>query len=235
MHHEATAESENQGGKQSPHVGLDTLLNFRPLGLRTLANQAIIMIRSQVKTKFREFLLSKGFVDIDTPKLIGGSSEGGASVFDLLYFGQPSCLAQSPQLHKQMAIIGGCRRAFEVGPVFRAETSRTHRHLCEFTGLDVEMEIMEHYFEYLDQTLRLTYEEGIQMLKEAGTEMDPMGDLNTEAERKLGRLVKEKYGTDLFILHRYPLAVRPFYTVPCRAMTTQLTATLLMSSFEERK
>ncbi|CAO2175153.1 unnamed protein product [Urochloa humidicola] len=151
-----------------------------------------------------------------------------------------------------MAIIGGCRRVFEVGPVFRAETSRTHRHLCEFTGLDVEMEIMEHYFEvcdliddlfvsifkhltekckyeletinsqypfepmkYLDQTLRLTYEEGIQMLKEAGTEMDRMGDLNTEAEKKLGRLVKEKYGTDFFILHRYPLAVRPFYTMPC--------------------
>ncbi|CAO2199636.1 unnamed protein product [Urochloa humidicola] len=49
-----------------------------------------------------------------------------------------------------MAIIGGCRRAFKVGPVFRAETSRTHRHLCEFTGLDVEMEIMEHYFEVCD-------------------------------------------------------------------------------------
>jgi len=46
-----------------------------------------------------------------------------------------------------MAIVGGCRRVFEVGPVFRAETSRTHRHLCEFTGLDVEMEIKEHYFE----------------------------------------------------------------------------------------
>jgi aspartyl-tRNA synthetase len=46
-----------------------------------------------------------------------------------------------------MVIVGGCRRAFEVGPVFRAETSRTHRYLCEFAGLDVEMEIKEHYFE----------------------------------------------------------------------------------------
>ncbi|CAL4952473.1 unnamed protein product [Urochloa decumbens] len=246
------AESENSGGKQSPHVGLDTRLNNRALDLRTRTNQAIQRIRHEVKMKFKEFLSSKGFYEIDTPKLIGGSSEGGADVFDLVYHGQPACLAQSPQLHKQMAIIGGCRRVFVVGPVFRAETSRTHRHLCEFTGLDVEMEIMEHYFEvcdlidglfvsifkhltekckyelgiinsqypfeplkYLDQTLRLTYEEGIQMLKEAGTEMDPMGDLNTEAERKLGRLVKEKYGTDFFILHRYPSAVRPFYTMPC--------------------
>ncbi|KAM0887853.1 hypothetical protein ACQ4PT_028731 [Festuca glaucescens] len=50
---------------------------------------------------------------------------------------------------------------------------------------------------------------------EAGTEIEPMSDLNTEAEKKLGRLVKEKYGTEFFILHRYPLAVRPFYTMPC--------------------
>ncbi|XP_028102460.1 aspartate--tRNA ligase 2, cytoplasmic-like isoform X2 [Camellia sinensis] len=53
------------------------------------------------------------------------------------------------------------------------------------------------------------------MLKEAGVEIDPLGDLNTESERKLGQLVLEKYGTEFYILHRYPLAVRPFYTMPC--------------------
>jgi aspartyl-tRNA synthetase len=97
--------------------------------------------------KFRDFLLSKNFVGIHTPKLISGSSEGGAAVFKLLYNGQPACLAQSPQLYKQMAISGGFERVFEVGPVFRAENSNTHRHLCEFVGLDAEMEIKEHYFE----------------------------------------------------------------------------------------
>ena len=97
--------------------------------------------------KFREFLLSESFVGIHTPKLIQGSSEGGASVFNLLYNGQPACLAQSPQLHKQMAICGGFERVFEIGPVFRAENSHTHKHLCEFIGLDAEMEIKEHCFE----------------------------------------------------------------------------------------
>jgi len=53
------------------------------------------------------------------------------------------------------------------------------------------------------------------MLKEAGIEVDPLGDFNTETERKLGGLVREKYDTDFYILHRYPLAVRPFYTMPC--------------------
>ncbi|XP_037495491.1 uncharacterized protein LOC105640246 [Jatropha curcas] len=52
-------------------------------------------------------------------------------------------------------------------------------------------------------------------VQEAGVEVHPHGDLNTEAERKLGQLVLEKYGTEFYILHRYPLAVRPFYTMPC--------------------
>lgn len=96
---------------------------------------------------FREFLELEGFVEIHTPKTIGGSSEGGAAVFRFDYKGQPACLAQSPQLHKQMAICGDFGRVFEIGPVFRAEDSYTHRHLCEFTGLDVEMVIKKHYSE----------------------------------------------------------------------------------------
>ncbi|XP_022941321.1 aspartate--tRNA ligase 2, cytoplasmic-like [Cucurbita moschata] len=249
---EAEIEKALQAGEQLVRVNQDTRLNYRVLDIRTPANQGIFRIQCQVGAIFRQFLLSEGFVEIHTPKLIGGSSEGGASVFRLDYKGQPACLAQSPQLHKQMAICGDFGRVFEIGPVFRAEDSYTHRHLCEFTGLDVEMEIKTHYSEvmnivdrlfvkmfdslnenckkeleaidrqypfeplkYLRNTLRLTFEEGIQMLKDAGVEIDPLGDLNTEAERKLGQLVLEKYGTEFYILHRYPLAVRPFYTMPC--------------------
>ncbi|KAG5562646.1 hypothetical protein RHGRI_005390 [Rhododendron griersonianum] len=83
-----------------------------------------------LKQMFGQFLLSKGFVGIHTPKLITGSSEGGSVVFRLDYKGQPACLAQSPQLHKQMAICGDFGCVFEIGPVFRAEDSFTHRHLC---------------------------------------------------------------------------------------------------------
>jgi len=96
---------------------------------------------------FRQALLDEDFVELHTPKLIAGASEGGSSVFKLDYKGQLACLAQSPQLHKQMAICADFGRVFEIGPVFRAEDSFTHRHLCEFTGLDFEMEIKEHYFE----------------------------------------------------------------------------------------
>lgn len=248
---EVEIELASQAGEQFVRVNQDTRLNNRVLDLRTPANQGIFRIQYQVEKIFRQVLESLGFVGIHTPKLMGGSSEGGSAVFRLDYKGQPACLAQSPQLHKQMSICGDFGRVFEVGPVFRAEDSFTHRHLCEFTGLDVEMEIKKHYSEvmdivdhlfvamfdhlnencqkeldavgkqypfeplkYLRNTLRLTFQEGVQMLKEAGVEVDPLGDFNTEAERRLGQLVFEKYGTQFYILHRYPLAVRPFYTMP---------------------
>ncbi|GKY99310.1 hypothetical protein MPSEU_000886100 [Mayamaea pseudoterrestris] len=234
------------------HVGQKIRLDYRWLDLRTLANQAIFRIESMVGCLFREYLMKNGFVEIHTPKLIGGASEGGSEVFQLNYFGQPACLAMSPQLHKQMtAASSGFERVFETGPVFRAENSNTRRHLCEFTGLDFEMVIHEHYNEalevfndlfiyifdglnerckvelerlreqfpfkdlkYLRPTLKLTYAEGCALLREAGVEQGDYEDLSTENEKKLGDLVAEKYGTDFFFLDKFPLAVRPFYTMP---------------------
>ena len=71
---------------------------------------------------------SRGFVEIQTPKLIAGASEGGSEVFKLKYFGRDACLAQSPQLYKQMCAAGAdFGKVFEIGPVFRAENSNTHR------------------------------------------------------------------------------------------------------------
>lgn len=63
------------------------------------------------------------------------------------YFLGFAFLAQSPQLYKQMAICADMEKVFEIGPVFRAEKSFTHRHLCEFVGLDLEMAFKEHYHE----------------------------------------------------------------------------------------
>ncbi|RCV09380.1 hypothetical protein SETIT_2G023000v2 [Setaria italica] len=158
---DAAARSEEDvarakaAGEQLVHVGQDKRLGYRVIDLRTAANQAIFRVQCQVENVFRQVLLSEGFVGIHTPKLIGGSSEGGAAVFKLDYNGQPACLAQSPQLHKQMAVCGGFERVFEVGPVFRAESSDTHRHLCEFVGLDVEMALRDHYSEVCDVVDRL--------------------------------------------------------------------------------
>lgn len=247
----ARSEKDFEADPSFVRVSQDTRLDNRVIDLRTPANQAIFRVQSGVCSLFRESLGGNGFTEIHTPKLIGGSSEGGANVFKLDYMGQSGCLAQSPQLYKQMCIMGDLERVMEIGPVFRAENSNTHRHLCEFTGLDMEMEIKEHFHEVLDVLdklfldifdglneryatelatinaqypfeplkylrggLRLTFPEGIKMLHDAGYDVDPLEDLSTETERVLGQLVKEKYDTDFYMLTRYPLNARPFYTMP---------------------
>lgn len=100
---------------QGIRVNPDTRLDNRILDLRTPVNQAIFRIQSETVQLFREFLLKRGFVEIHSPKLIGGASEGGASCFPLKYFGRDACLAQSPQLYKQMAMCADFDRVFEIG------------------------------------------------------------------------------------------------------------------------
>jgi hypothetical protein len=68
--------------------------------------------------------------------------------------------------------------------------------------------------QYLRPTLKLTYAEGCALLREAGIEQGDYEDLSTENEKKLGDIVKVKYGTDFFFMDKYPLDVRPFYTMP---------------------
>ena len=140
------AEAEARGDKMVT-VSQDVRLDNRVMDLRTPANHAIFKIQSAVSHYFRDYFFHNGFIEIHSPKLIPGVSEGGANVFKLGYFGNDACLAQSPQLYKQMSVLGDLSRVFEVGPVFRAEDSNTPRHLTEFTGLDFEMEIKEHYHE----------------------------------------------------------------------------------------
>ncbi|KAK6588324.1 aspartate--tRNA ligase [Cryptosporidium xiaoi] len=235
----------------------DVRLDNRVLDLRTYQSQAIFRVQSAVCMLFREFLLNNDFVEIHTPKILPGASESGASVFKVDYFSNTACLAQSPQLYKQMSVCGDLERVFEIGPVFRAENSNTHRHLCEFVGLDIEMTINNSYFELVDLfdklfrhifnginerckheieviseynpgftqftisdvTPRLTFEEGCELLRERGVDIGQdlsEFDLSTENERLLGSIIKEKYNSDFYMLLKYPLKVRPFYTMPDR-------------------
>lgn len=146
------AEGEDQSTEEDgrPLVGLNTRLNNRVIDLRAKHNQAIFKIKHGVTALFQDFLQARGFVGVQTPKLLGAASEGGANVFKVAYFDRDAFLAQSPQLYKQMLIAARLGRVYEVGPVFRAENSNTARHLTEFTGLDFEMEIQDHYHEVVE-------------------------------------------------------------------------------------
>lgn len=246
--------NQEMGEKEQamPCVPLQTRLQTRVLDLRVPTNRAIFKINSTVCHLFREFFFQKDFIEIHSPKILGGSSEGGSEVFSLKYFEKDASLAQSPQLFKQMALMGDFAGVYEIGPVFRAENSNTHRHLCEFTGLDMEMEIKESYLEvcetigqvfkhifeglnrlcaeelatiqeqfafepfvWSEETVMLSFEEATKLLNEAGFEQDPKKDFERPAEAALGKIVREKYNTDFYIVHRYPDAARPFYSMPC--------------------
>ncbi|KIW12795.1 aspartate-tRNA(Asn) ligase [Exophiala spinifera] len=145
-------EQEGQvDAEGAPVVTLKTRLDNRVIDLQTECNQAIFTISSAVEGLFEEYMRKSGSRKFNTPKLLGAATEGGSGVFEVNnYFGKSGFLAQSPQLHKQMLIAGDCESVFEIGPVFRAENSNTHRHLTEFTGLDFEMVFDHHYHEVLD-------------------------------------------------------------------------------------
>ncbi|KAL9107595.1 MAG: hypothetical protein Q9227_007498 [Pyrenula ochraceoflavens] len=234
-----------------------TRLTNRIIDLRTGTSQSIFRIQAGVGNLFRSALDEQGFVEIHTPKLQGSATESGASVFKLGYFGRDAFLAQSPQLAKQMAIASDFERVYEIGAIFRAENSNTHRHLTEYTGLDLEMAIESHYHEalnvvdatikhifegvyrryhkeitiikeqfphenliWLDKTPVIPFAEAVQLLTDSGwldedgNPPNPLEDLHTRDEIRLGQLMKEKYHTDYYILDKFPASARPFYTMP---------------------
>jgi aspartyl/asparaginyl-tRNA synthetase len=120
-------------------VGFSLCLDNRVIDLRSKRNQAIFRLKSHLVQSLCKFLYNEDFIQIQTPKLTGAASEGGAEVFHTFYFDSPAYLVQSPQLYKQMCVNSDFHRVFEIGPVFRAENSMDSRHLCEFTGFDIEM------------------------------------------------------------------------------------------------
>ncbi|PNY26431.1 Aspartate-tRNA ligase, cytoplasmic [Tolypocladium capitatum] len=133
-----------------PSASMATHLNNPAMHKRAPVQQAIADVRMATRKLFAEYLDSKGFNQFEPPCLIGAASEGGANVFVMPYFEKSACLAQSPQFYKQIEIAGGRKRVYCIGPVFRAENSNTPRHMTEFTGLDLEMEIEGSYHEVRD-------------------------------------------------------------------------------------
>jgi len=126
------------GITDSVTIGLDTRLDNRFLDLRRAHVNAMFTLRSKVLQYGREHLLTEGFKEINTPKIIASASEGGTNLFPMMYFDTPAFLSQSPQLYKQLTILGGMERVFEIGPAFRAENHDTYRHLNEFISFDIE-------------------------------------------------------------------------------------------------
>uniref|UniRef100_A0A9J7YYE5 Aspartate--tRNA ligase, cytoplasmic n=1 Tax=Cyprinus carpio carpio TaxID=630221 RepID=A0A9J7YYE5_CYPCA len=204
---EDAVRPEGEGDEEGrATVNQDTRLDNRVIDLRTTTSQAIFRLQSGVCQLFRDTLINKGFVEIQTPKII--------SVFR----------AEDSNTHRHLTEFVGLdiEMAFNYH-YHEVIDSITDTMVQIFKGLrdrfqtEIQM-VNKQYpsepFKFLEPTLRLEYKEAVAMLKAAGVEMGDEEDLSTPNEKLLGRLVKDKYDTDFYVLDKYPLAVRPFYTMP---------------------
>jgi nondiscriminating aspartyl-tRNA synthetase len=126
------------------NIGIDTRLELRALDLRRDYLQNIFKIRFTILNSIREFLISNYFIEVHTPKMIATATEGGAALFPIFYYDKEAFLAQSPQLYKEQLTMA-FENVFEIAPIFRAEPSRTNRHLSEAISIDVEKAFVNYH------------------------------------------------------------------------------------------
>jgi aspartyl-tRNA synthetase len=216
---------------------IDNRLNSRALDMRNQKTASIFKLRSQVLASIRETLIKRKFIEINTPKIIGSASEGGADLFSLDYFGKQAYLAQSPQLYKEQMTIG-LERVFEISSFYRAEKSHTGRHLSEFTSVDIEAAMMD-YTDVMDVLESIVIDVFKNTAENSKTEQEEIGHEikipNSPFERitynqaleELGNMdIKLEFGEDLqdshlrslgekhpgfFFLTDWPMKLKPFY------------------------
>jgi asparaginyl-tRNA synthetase len=123
---------------QPKEHGIDFLLDHRHLWLRSSQQRAILRVRNEVEKAIADFFYEREFVRIDTPILTGSIGEGGAGLFEADYFGDTAYLAQSGQLYVEAA-AAALGKVYCFGPTFRAEKSKTRRHLTEFWMVEPEV------------------------------------------------------------------------------------------------
>jgi len=122
---------------------IDTRLEVRPIDLRRKVLQHIFNARSMVLKSIRDYFYENDFIEINTPKMIATATEGGAALFPIFYYNKEAFLAQSPQLYKEQLTMS-FEKVFEIAPIFRAEPSRTNRHLAEAISVDLEEAFVDY-------------------------------------------------------------------------------------------
>jgi len=223
--------------------GVDFLMGIRQLWIRSPKQIAILKVRAEVTKACRDFLDERGFTLTDSPILTPSSVEGVTTLFEVPYFGDKAFLTQSGQLYVE-ATIAAFGKVYCFGPTFRAERSKTPRHLTEFWMVEPEMafftfednlKLQEEMVTYI---VRRTLEKRSRELEVLKRDLEPLKKVEppfdrisySEAVEMLQKTrSKIKWGEDLgtphekFIslkfekpvfVHRYPTKVRAFYMQP---------------------
>lgn len=220
--------------------GTDFLMDHRPLWLRSKRQHAIMRVRHTIVQAIRDFFDERDFTLVDAPIFTPSACEGTSTLFETDYHGEPAYLTQSGQLYMEAA-AAAFGKVYCFGPTFRAEKSKTRRHLAEFwmvepevafMDLDGDMDLAEDFLcfivkrvlekrrpelETLERDItkleaiqkpfpRITYEEAIQILLDAGHEAKFGDDLGGDEET----IVSKKFDRPV-IVNRYPAAMKAFY------------------------
>ena len=225
-------------------VEVETRFDNRFMDLRKREKRLVFSTRSDMTLFLREKLADMRFVEVNTPKIVSEGAEGGATLFNVDYFGRKAYLAQSPQLYKQILMASGLNRVYEMAPVYRAEPSDTVRHTSEYVSFDAEIAFidgMEDVMSTLEELMsfaiektteksgeearrcgyelmgklkrpfpRLKYTECLDMLGSEGKHVREGDDIDTEGEKAIGSIMREK-GYDMYFITMYPSAIKPFY------------------------
>jgi nondiscriminating aspartyl-tRNA synthetase len=214
-------------------ANIDTRLEIRAIDLRRNVLQHIFKMRSLVLKSIREYLYEKGFTEINTPKMIATATEGGAALFPIFYYNKEAFLAQSPQLYKEQLTLS-FEKVFEIAPIFRAEPSRTNRHLSEAISIDLEEafvdynDIMQHIENIIIKSIqvvkdyvmsvkgeyqvpeipnsipRYTYSDLVDKMKNAGSNAEWGDDMYPSQLKKINL-------SGFYFIKDWPLAPKPFY------------------------
>ena len=223
--------------------GPDFLLDHRHLWIRNEKMQATIRIRSRFLEEARKWLMDHGYLEVQVPILVNAAVEGGSTLFPVKYFDQKAYLSQSWQLYAE-AMIAAVGKVFTVAPSFRAEKSRTRRHLTEYWHLEVEapwleldglMQLEEELVTHACSQIAKTMPEELKLL---GRDVEKISKVKppfprityTQAVEKIKKEMRTfEWGQDLgyeeetiltksfdspFFVLRYPKGVKAFYHMP---------------------
>lgn len=223
--------------------GVDFLSERRHLWLRTPRQSAIIRIRSEIEHAFRDFFYQRDFVLADAPIITPAACEGTTTLFELDYHGDKAFLSQSGQLYNE-ATAAAFGRIYCFGPTFRAEKSKTRRHLLEFWMIEAEMayfdmeDNMRLQEEMVYHVIQRVLERCRNELKVLERDVDKLEKITlpfprisyTEAVELLKKAGEDFVWGDDFgaphetiisshfdapvFVHRYPTAIKAFYMKP---------------------
>ena len=136
--------------------GTDFLMDYRHLWMRTPKQHAILRIRDEINLGLREFFHENGFVLVEPPIITPASCEGTTELFEIDYFGEQAYLSQTGQLYAEAAAMA-FGKVYSFGPTFRAEKSKTRKHLNEFWMIEPEMAYVDFEGNLAVQEEMVTY------------------------------------------------------------------------------